>query len=545
VLPTTGWHWALNTNRFNLMKSTIALLTALLLFPLAGLTAAEPAKPNIVFIYADDWGWGDLSCHGHTWLKTPNLDKLAAEGTDFQQFNVLNPVCSPSRTAALTGRYPARFGINNVFGGGLEGTPEMPDWLSGKAPTTPRYLKAAGYRTAHFGKWHLGSGGPEMADYGIDESAVYGGPGPKVSPSGLDIATHAVKFIEANKSSSFYMNVWLHESHLAHSPSAESMEKWKHLDEQKQVYAAVITDGDNKVGMILEALDKAGITQNTIVVFSSDNGPESTGEANKKDKGSKDKFGSYYSVGETGGLRGRKRSLYEGGIRVPFIVRWPGHTKSGLKNNTTVFTAVDLLPTFCAAAGVTPPADAKGDGENLLAAFNGETPKRTRPIFWLHKGKAADPDWWPRLAVRDGDWKLLMTYEAERVELHDLSSDRAEDVARDEAKAHPEVVARLSKLALDWYATLPTEADPTCVSKERVSEPKKQSKTPKPVTESPTKDRNLPFNRWDTNKDDFLSLEEYKTGQKDGPDLDARYKRFDKDNDDKVSRKEFVTPSAK
>ncbi|MFN0080500.1 MAG: sulfatase-like hydrolase/transferase [Prosthecobacter sp.] len=524
------------------MKYSVVLLASLLLSPLAGPALQAQSKPNIVFIYADDWGWGDLSCHGHSFLKTPNLDRLAAEGTDFQQFNVLNPVCSPSRTAALTGRYPARFGINNVFGGGLDGTPEMPDWLDGKAPTTPRYLKAAGYRTAHFGKWHLGSDGPQMADYGIDESAVYNGPGPKVSPSGPEIVDHAVKFIEAHKGSPFYMNVWLHESHLAHSPSAESMEKWKHLDEQKQVYAAVITDGDNKVGMILDALEKAGIAQNTLVAFSSDNGPESTGEANKKDKGGEGKYGSYYSVGETGGLRGRKRSLYEGGVRVPFIVRWPGHTKTGFKNDTTVFTAVDLLPTFCAAAGVTLPDDAKGDGENLIGAFNGETTPRTRPIFWLHKGKAAEPDWWPRLAVRDGNLKLLMTYGAERVELHDLSSDRAE--AMDVSKDHPEVVAKLSKLLLDWYATLPTEADPTCLSKPRDSVPKQREKKSKgPEVKMSTKDRNIPFNRWDTNKDEFLSLEEYKAGLSQGDDLESRFKSFDKDRDSKVSRKEFVTPS--
>jgi hypothetical protein len=177
--------------------TTFALtaLTALLLAPLAALHAADAPKPNIVFIYADDWGWGDLSCHGNTWLKTPRLDKLASEGIDFQQFNVLSPICSPSRAAALTGRFSGRFGINTVFGVGKP--PEMPDWLDPKAPTTPRLLKAAGYRTGHFGKWHLGEGKPTMADYGFDESAVYHGPGPKVGPYGNDIPDQAVKFIEA------------------------------------------------------------------------------------------------------------------------------------------------------------------------------------------------------------------------------------------------------------------------------------------------------------------------------------------------------------
>jgi N-acetylgalactosamine-6-sulfatase len=309
-----------------------------------------------------------------------------------------------------------------------------------------------------------------MADYGIDESAVYHGPGPKIAPH--DIGDRAAKFIEANKSHPFFLNVWIHESHTKHDPKPESLAKWSHLDEQKQVYSAVITDGDDQVGKVLDALEKAGIAGNTLVVFSSDNGPESTGGENEM--GQPGRRGTYYSVGDTGGLRGRKRSLFEGGVRTPFIVRWPGHAKAGLKNDTTVFTAVDLLPTFCAAAGVTVPEEAQGDGENLLAAFNGEMVKRTRLIHWINKGKRAEPDWWPRLAVRDGDWKLVMTFGGERVALHNLSSDRAEAAGKDQSKKHPELVARLSKLAKDWHATLPTEADPNCLSKERSKAPEKR-----------------------------------------------------------------------
>lgn len=532
------------------MKSTAALLPiiSLVLCVSASLREARAAdKPNIVFIFADDWGWGDLSCHGSTWLKTPNLDRLASEGTDFQQFNVLNPVCSPSRVAAMTGRYPSRYGVNGVFSG--NGGPEMPDWLDAKAPTAARYLKAVGYRTAHFGKWHMAvdnlPDAPQMADYGFDESAVYHGPGPKIKPH--DIADRAVQFIEANKDHPFFVNVWIHESHTNHDPTPASLANWKHLDdEQQRIYAAVITDGDNNVGKVLAALDKTGVAQNTIVVFSSDNGPESTGDA--QDKGSPGKLGSYYSVGETGGLRGRKRSIFEGGVRVPFIVRWPGHTPAGVKNDTTVFTAVDLLPTFCAAAGVTPPAEAEGDGENLIAAFNGKAVARTRPIFWLHTGKNAEPDWWPRLAVRDGDWKLVMTYGANRVELHNLGTDRAENARKDQSQEHPEIVARLSKLALDWQATLPTTADPTCVSGTR-GDPSgkrgKKTRSPAPAVKNGAKDRNVPFNRWDTNKDEFLTLDEYMIGQNGGEHLEERFKNFDKNGDGKLSREEFVGSGAK
>jgi len=525
------------------MKQLLLSIAAFVITSLAAVSAAEP-KPNIVFIYADDWGWGDLSCHGHPWLKTPHLDRLAREGTDFQQFNVLNPVCSPSRVAAMTGRYPARYGVNDIFSGSGR-NPEMPDWLDAKAPTTARYLKAAGYRTAHFGKWHMTVDGlpdaPQMADYGFDESAVYHGPGPTIKHHA--IADRAAQFIEANKDRPFFLDVWIHESHTSHDPTPESLDKWKHLDAQQQVYAAVITDGDNQVGKVLAALEKAGVAQNTLIVFSSDNGPESTGGASAK--GSPGKLGTYYSVGETGGLRGRKRSIFEGGVRVPFIVRWPGHTPAGVKNDTTVVTAVDLLPTFCAAAGVTPPADAHGDGENLIAALNGESVIRKRPVFWLHKGKATEPNWWPRLAVRDGDWKLLMTYGAERVELHNLKSDRAEAVSKDQAKDHPEIVARLSKLALDWHATLPTKADPTCVSQASQDKPKKRAKKAKLAAKPAKKagaDRNIPFDRWNKNQDGFLTLDEYKLGLKQGKNLEARFKNFDKNGDGKVTREEFVGP---
>ncbi|MSR43585.1 MAG: N-acetylgalactosamine-6-sulfatase, partial [Pedosphaera sp.] len=138
------------------MKHTLALLTALLLAPLAALHAAAPSKPNIVFIFADDWGWGDLSCHGHPYVKTPNIDRLAKEGTDFSRFTVASGVCSPSRTAVMTGHFPARYNIDGHFAYVKNNAQRnMPDWLDPKTPTLPKMLQSAGYATAHFGKWHL------------------------------------------------------------------------------------------------------------------------------------------------------------------------------------------------------------------------------------------------------------------------------------------------------------------------------------------------------------------------------------------------------
>jgi len=451
------------------------LLPALLLLatalgaPAAPAASSTASRPNIVFIFADDWGWGDLSSHGSTWLRTPHLDGLAAAGIDFGQFNVLNPVCSPSRTAVMTGQYPARWGVHQHFAHPAQNRQrDMPDWLDPRATTLPGLLRAAGYRTGHFGKWHLTNrqtpGAPRPEAYGIDEWAVFnGGAGWPAAKVG-DTAANTVAFIRAHRDRPFFINVWLHESHTPHAPSAEAMERWKHLDEQRRVYAAVITDGDAAVGRILDALHEAGVENNTLVIFSSDNGPENTGRVKRPAYTEGDSgvtgYDTYYSVGETGGLRGRKRHLFEGGVRVPFIVRWPGRAPAGIKNDTTVITAVDLLPTLCAAAGVALPAGYRSDGENLLPALTGRSVARTKPVFWEWRGGQAEPDGWPRLAVRDGDWKLLLTHDAKRVSLHRLTADRAE--ARDESAAQPDVVARLSRLALEWKASLPTRPPEGC-----------------------------------------------------------------------------------
>jgi N-acetylgalactosamine-6-sulfatase len=384
----------------------------------------------------------------------------------------------------MTGHYPARYSIHQHFATPASNAQRnMPDWLDPQAPTLPRILKAAGYRTAHVGKWHLTNrdthGAPEPAAYGYDEARVFNGGAEWPAASLLAAGDDAAAFIKANPGKPFFINVWLHESHLPHVPTNASMTKWKHLDKQQQVYAAVITDGDNAVGKVLDALKASGVENNTIVMFSSDNGPENT-SPKAGTKGDPDAlthgYNGYYSVGSTGGLRGRKRSLFEGGVRVPFIVRWPGHTPAGAKNDTTVITAVDLLPTLCAAAGVTLPESHHGDGENLLAAFEGENIKRTRPIFWEWRGGRPAPDYWPGIAVREGDWKLVLPKHGRRAELYNIPADRAE--AKDVAQGHPEIVARLTKLAQDWQATLPTQPDRACISKVDRAKRSSQKKEP-------------------------------------------------------------------
>ncbi|RMD76271.1 MAG: N-acetylgalactosamine 6-sulfate sulfatase (GALNS), partial [Lentisphaerae bacterium] len=426
--------------------------------------AAEAEKPNIVFIFADDWGWGDLSCHGHPWIKTPNIDRIAREGIDFTQAYVLSPVCSPSRAAALTGKFPSRFNILGALSGAAKNHQRrMADWLDPTAPNVFHLLKKAGYRTGHFGKWHLtipASDAPRAQDYGIDEFCGFKAAGPDKGWKSAGLfggADAAVEFIRKNKDRPFYVNLWLHEVHVSHIPTTESMEQWKHLDKRKQVYSAVISDGDKAVGKILDVLDQEGLTDRTIVIFSSDNGPaapaEKPDERKHRDHG-KVAYNRYYSIGSTAGMRGHKATLFEGGVRLPLLVRWPGHAPAGMKNDTTVITTIDFLPTFCAIAGVELPPNFACDGENMLAAFKGEKVIRKKPLFWEYRS---------RLAVRDGEWKLIASLDGKQLELYRLSVDREE--RNNLVSKYPEITARLKKMVLEWKATLPEQPDPRCVTK--------------------------------------------------------------------------------
>lgn len=467
------------TRRESIMRPLLIVLGFAIMLawwsPLSSATEPPgPTPPNVVFIYADDMGWGDIACHGTSWLETPHLDRLAREGIDFHQFNVLSPVCSPSRAAAMTGRFPSRYCIYHALGSPDANRKQgMADWLDPLAPTLPRLLRSAGYRTAHVGKWHMGSGdlpgAPAMEAYGIDESIVYHGPGPRLSKR--QVADAAVRFIEnLGGKQPFFLNVWIPQTHLLLQPSQASMDRFQDLDPRRQVYAATVYDADQTVGRVLEALRAAGVEENTIVLFSSDNGPAGaewqpdSRPPQPEDGTMKKGFGMYYSVGSTGGLRGRKAHLYEGGVRTPFLVRWPGKAPAGTVNNTTVFTAVDLLPTLCAAAGITVPAAARGDGENLLPAWEGKPILRSTPIFWhvLAGSKNPRSQQWASHAMRDGDWKLYVSRDWSRAELYDLATDRGE--RQDVSDQHPDIVTRMSAAITAWKATLPTKPNPACVA---------------------------------------------------------------------------------
>lgn len=535
---------------------TIGTLVGLLSLPSLRADDASPQQPNIVFIYADDLGFGDLACHGHPHIKTPNLDRLAHEGTDFWSFTVVNPVCSPSRTGIVTGQFPSRWGVHQHFAGHANNVArQMPDWLDPRAPSLPRVLKQAGYRTAHYGKWHLSGGGivdaPLPLVYGYDDAAVWTGPGrhvldgtdhqfanreasahDKEAASWISIAAtdHAVKFIRQAKGSPFYVNLWLHETHHLVSATDNDKQPYPDIAEPQRTYYAAVTRADRQVGRILDLLDELGLAKDTIVIFSSDNGPENSHTR----PGEK----LYFSQGSTGGLRGRKRSLLMGGVNVPFLVRWPGVVPAGRVEKQTALAGVDVFPTLLAATGITEPDGYVSDGENMLPAFQGQRQERTKPVFWWWQGKHSGDDW-PAFAMRDGPWTLILDETKQRVELGNIVADRSQ--AKNLAADQPERVERMKAAIEAWFATLPRTLDPALQTKAADRAAAKRAAPGIP----PAASRAVAFQRWDKNRDGFLTLEEYRNGLAKKEKAEGRFKNFDTSGDGKLTREEFVGSTKK
>ena len=444
-------------------------------------SGANADKPNIVFIFADDWGWGDLSCHGHPYVKTPNIDRLAKEGTDFHRFTVASGVCSPSRTAVMTGHFPARYNIDGHFAWVPSNAKRgMPDWLDTKAPTLPKFLKTAGYATAHYGKWHLANNmipdSPLPSEYGYDEYGAFNCAGEQM-PVHED-ARNAVKFIEKSHRAGkpFFINLWLHEPHTPFHTVPKYEWRFRDMEsETDRIYASVLSHADDRIGYVLDALDELGLADNTLVIFSSDNGPaRASGPTELKlsyDTATGAGWGIAAAKGLTGGRKGYKASLFEGGIGVPFIVRWPGKVAAGKMDKTSMISAVDLLPTFCRVAGVKLPADYRPDGIDISDVLQGKRklPTRAKPLFWKYPSRwpaaKSKPDHWVSYAVVHDQWKLAANRDSKHVELYDLVADPLEK--KDRTEANPMVVKRMLQKLNDWKATLPTKPTGDVFSAER------------------------------------------------------------------------------
>ncbi len=460
------------------MKRILPAIACVFLAAATSFAAAE--KPNILFIFADDWGWGDLGCHGHPYVKTPNIDRLAREGTDFHRFTVASGVCSPSRTAVMTGHFPARYNIDGHFAWVPSNAKRnMPDWLDTKAPTLPRFLRTAGYATAHFGKWHLANNmipdSPLPSEYGYDEYGAFNCAGEQM-PVHED-AMHAIRFIEKSRGAGkpFFINLWLHEPHTPFHTVPKYRWRFRQLeDETDNIYASVLSHADDRIGQVLDALDRLELADNTLVVFSSDNGPARAARPTELDLMYDSATGAGFNIaaskGITGGRKGYKSSLLEGGIGVPFIARWPGKIAAGRVDKTACLSAVDLLPTFCEIAGAKLPSSYRPDGVSQVAALMGKgKARREKPLFWKlpspWPAQQAKPDHWVSFAVVHDQWKLAVNRDAKYVELYDLVADPFEK--RDLKAANPKVVKRLLRELEDWQATLPAKPSGNVFSAER------------------------------------------------------------------------------
>ena len=440
---------------------------------------SEADRPNILFIFADDWGWGDLSCHGHPYVKTPNIDRLAAEGTDFHRFTVASGVCSPSRTAVKTGHFPARYNIDGHFAWVPSNAKRnMPDWLDPKAPLLPRMLQESGYATAHFGKWHLANNmipdSPLPDQYGYDEYGAFNCAGEQI-PVHED-SEHAVAFIEKSHRAGkpFFVNLWLHEPHTPFHTVPKYRWRFRELEEPDNIYASVLSHADDRIGEVLDALDRLGLTENTLVVFSSDNGPARAAGPTELGLMHDTATGAGYNLaaskGITGGRKGYKSALFEGGIGVPFIARWPGKIAAGAIDDRSLISAVDLLPTFCEVAGVELPVAYQPDGVSQLAVLKGKTASlREKPLFWkmasAWPASKSKPDHWVSYAIVDSHWKLVTNKDSSYVELYDIGADPYE---KNDLKADkPEVVKQLLQKLDAWKVTLPAEPTGNVFSEER------------------------------------------------------------------------------
>lgn len=434
-----------------------------------------PSRLNILMVYVDDAGYADFPFFVDDHPRTPNIDQLCREGVRFTQFYVNAPICSPSRVAITTGQYPSRWGITSFIASRHENKARgIPNWLDPAAPTLARSLQSAGYATGHFGKWHLGGGrdvgdAPLITEYGFDESLTqFEGLGDRLLPllddhNGAELRKlqlgqasaklgrgkvewinrsqqtgkyvgRAIKFIEQAEADGkpFYVNVWPDDVHTPlHPPEKPAGE-----DNKRERYLAVLENMDRQLGPLFARIrDDDKMKNNTLILVASDNGFEP-------------------GAGDGGGLRGSKGILYEGGIRSPLIVWGPGVVDGqaiGGENNATVISSLDVVPSLLTLAGATPPEEVVFDGEDLSESLVGKQQQvREGAICWIRPptAKKKRVPSRPDLAIRDGNWKLLVKFNGSKAELYDIVADPCEE--KNVAAEQPEIAAALAKKVLDW-----------------------------------------------------------------------------------------------
>ena len=425
-----------------------AIVIGVWLLP-CGLSAAEQRPPNVVFILADDLGINDLSCYGRKDQATPRLDRLAAEGMQFTSAYCAQPICSPSRAAILTGLTPARLHLTTFLPGRGDAPsqkllhPQINQQLTLQHTTLAEHLKGAGYATACIGKWHLGGAGFGPKEQGFD--VVHAGK-PNTPPSAdeggkgeYDLTAHAIDFVRANKDKPFFLYLPHNNPHIPLAAKPELIETFK--ASFNPTYAAVVHTLDDSVGRLLDALDEMKLRDNTLVVFTSDNGGVHLPELKEDAPTHNTPF------------RAGKGYLYEGGLRIPLIVRLPKVVPAGKVSDTPVINT-DWLPTILDLCGV-PFEASKSDGVSLVSLLKGGSLK-ARPLVW-HFPHYNNQGGRPAGAIRAGDWKLIMHYEDGRVELFNLATDPAEE--HDLYADNKKFVAFMHDIHLAWRKSIGAQSN--------------------------------------------------------------------------------------
>lgn len=455
------------------IKASPALLLGAMAYSCSPATEAPP--PNIVFILADDLGWADLPLYGNAFNEAPNLSKLASEGMLFTNAYAANPVCSPTRASIQTGQYPARIGINDFLPGHwrpyekLRVPANKTQYLPEEYQTIGENLKEAGYKTGYFGKWHLGIKPNHLPEnQGYDESVVYNGGGyfnfgaklhppqefPKDKVLSEALTDLSIDFIESNKEQAFFLFLAHYDVHVQLDADAELIDKYLRKPKAKNypsnaIYAAMIEHLDTSVGRIMDKLEKEGLAENTLVVFFSDNGGlvKRFDEIPLLDKHSLSYYENdslQYIASSNAPLRAEKGTIFEGGIREPMVVRWPGKIKAGTKSDALI-SSIDFFPTFMNIGKGRVSHGQQIDGQNLEEIFEGEEPQPERSLYWhypvYHHAE-------PASAIRKGDWKLIHFMQDDHVELYNLEEDIGESI--DLKAQQPELAAELYTSLQNW-----------------------------------------------------------------------------------------------
>ena len=434
---------------------------------LAQAATEKAAAPNVILILMDDLGWADVGCYGSTFYKTPNIDQLASEGMRFTQGYAAAPICSPTRASILTGKYPARLHLTDWLPGRTDRPaqklrrPQIRQELPLEEVTLPEVLKKHGYISAVIGKWHLGGEGflPQnhLFDVNIGGSASGSPPGyfypyhtkADEAPPGLGkggkgeyltdrLTTEAEKFIEQNRARSFFLYLAHYAVHIPLGAKEQMIAKYQNAPmgsaQTNAIYAAMVESMDQSVGRILKKVDELKLTERTVIIFTSDNGGLSVKEGPKTPATS------------NAPLREGKGFLYEGGIRVPFIVRWPRVIETRSVCNIPA-CSIDLFPTILEIAGVASKNHPGNDGLSLIPLLRGGLAPLHTNLFW-HYPHYSNQGGKPSGAILSGDYKLIEFYEDGRWELFNLKEDISEK--NNLAQAQPKVAAEL-QLKLDAW----------------------------------------------------------------------------------------------